>query len=103
MKILYSQKKYYLVVTLYKKIFSKWPGALAAGGTSSATEQAPISKAPVAKAPGVGFAPAGGTSSATEQAPISKAPVAKAPGPLGTGPLDTRGFTLKVQYLKVQA
>jgi hypothetical protein len=31
MKILYSQKKYYLVVTLYKKIFSKWPGALAAG------------------------------------------------------------------------
>ena len=45
MKILYSQKKYYLVVTLYKKIFSKWPGALA-------TEQAPISKAPAAKAPG---------------------------------------------------
>jgi hypothetical protein len=33
----------------------------------------------------VGFAPAGGTSSATEQAPTSKAPVAKAPGSLDTG------------------
>jgi hypothetical protein len=47
------------VVTLYKKIFSKWPGALAAGGTSSATEQAPISKAPVAKAPGKARYPTG--------------------------------------------